>query len=222
MHVSPPMSKSTALRALVFLVLAASAAGLFTLATGAAGFSALATSAAGQPVPEEGVLSEQGVPPEHGVLYAREPFSGALTARTREVLVRVEAQQGGDDEFPRYVLHVETADGRSARHPWPDDPFQPDELYLLDGYACDQDLIDVVVRNAPPKYGDVPFFSYIRFLIDEETLDLMALVPYDPSVEAASGVAPIQSVTAPGGIWPVFSVDCGEGGVESVSERDER
>ena len=174
---------------------------------------ALATSVTGQPLPEF------GVPPERGVLYTREVFTGVLIARTREVSVRVESQQAEGDGFGRYVLRVETDGGRSARYLWPDDPYQPDEIYLLDGYACDQSLIDVVVRSAPPKYADLPSFSYVRFLIDRETLKLMALVPHDPSVRAAWGVVPIQSVTAPDAAWPVFSVACDGEDVESVTVR---
>ena len=179
---------------------------------GALAVLALSTSAVGQGLPE------QGVPPEHGVLYATEALSGALLARTREVSVRVEAQQGSDGS-ERYVLSVETA-RQSARYLWPDDPYQPDEVYLLDGYACDRRLIDVVVRSAPPEYADLPSFSYLRFLIDRETLALTALVPDDPSVKAALGVVPIQSVTAPDATWPVFSVACDGGDVESVTVRD--
>lgn len=217
------MSKSTALRALVFLALAASACRQplpeqrVSPEQGVAdelGVAPEQLAPPGQPLPE------QGVPPEYGVLYAWLPLSSTLIARTREVSVRVEVEQSGNDEFPLYVLHVETDGGRSARHPWPEGPFNADEIYLHDGSACDQDLIDVVVRNDPPKYADIPSFSYIRFLIDKETLDLMALVPYDPSIEAASGIVPIQSVTFPYGRWPVFSVECDGGDVESVTVRD--
>ena len=49
----------------------------------------------------------------------------------------------------------------------------------------------------------------------------MALVPHDPSVRAAWGVAPIQSVTAPDAPWPVFSVACDGRNTESVTARDE-
>ena len=182
---------------------------------GALAVLVLAASAAGQPLPH------QGVPPEIGVLYTREPLSDALIARTREVSVRVETQRGGSDEYPPYVLSVATREGQSARHLWPESsPLHPDEIYLLDGYACDQRLIDVVVRSAPPKYADLPSFSYARFLIDRETLELMSLVPYDPSVRAAWGVASIQSVTAPDAHWPVFSVACDGGDIESVTVRD--
>ena len=184
-------------------------------ALGALVFLALTTGATGQPLPE------QGVPPEWGVLYAWEPLSGALIARTREVSVRLDAEQSGDDEFAPLVLTVENGGGRSARHPWPEGtPFRPDEIYLLDGYACDQKLIDVVVRSPPPKYADLPSFLYVRFLIDAETLDLKAVVAYDPSIGTMSGVVPIQSVTAPDAPWPVFSVACDGGEVESVTVRD--
>ena len=223
------MNMSTALRALVFLALAASACAQPPPEPPPSEHPIPEHS-----TPEQGAAPEEGVPPERGVLYTREPLGGVLIARTREVSVRVE-HEGGDGEFERFVLHVETAEGQSARHLWPDDPYQPDEIYLLDGYACGQDLIDVVVRSAPPKHSDIPSFSYVRFLIDEETLELMALVPSDPSVRAASGVAPIQSVMAPirtptspdgpwgtpGGIWPVFSVECDGERVESVTVRNE-
>lgn len=175
---------------------------------------ALATSATGQPLPE------QGVPPEHGVLYARELSTDALVARTREVSVRVETQQGGGDGFKRHVLRVETAGGQSAQYLWPDDPYRPDEIYLLDGYACSQNLIDVVVRSAPPEYADIPSFSYVRFLVDRETLELMALIPHDPSVRAAQGIAPIQSVTAPDAPWPVFLVACDGDDIGGVTVRE--
>ena len=191
MHMRPSRSTGTALRALALLTLAA--------------------TATAQPVPD------QGVPPAHGVLYATEPLSGALLARTRDVSVRLEAEQSGNDEFAPYILRVETAGGQSARYPWPEgNPRQPDEVYLLGGYACDRRLIDLVVRTAPPKYADLPSFHYVRYLIDSETLELEALVPTDPSVRAASGVLPIQSVSA-GGRWPVFSVTCDGAGVEGVT-----
>ena len=164
---------------------------------------------------------ERGVPPEFGVLYARVPSADILTAQTREVSVRLEPQR--EDNGPLYVLHIEVGGGRSARHPWPEGgPFSPDEIYLLDGYACERDLIDIVVRSAPPEYSDGPgWFTYVRFLIDKETLDLAALVPADPSVEVAFGVAAVQSLTSPDGRWPVFAVECGEGGVESITVRED-
>lgn len=184
-----------------------------SLALAALALSALTTGAAGQTLPD------QGVPPEHGVLYAREPSTGALVARTREVAVRVEARQEGGGAPERYVLRVEAPGGRSAHHLWPDSPHRPDEIYLLDGYACGQRLIDVVVRSAPPRYADLPSFTYVRFLLDSETLRLVTLVPYDPSVRVALGVVPIQSLTAPDGPWPIFSVACDGGDVESVTVR---
>ena len=185
-------------------------------ALGVLAILAAATSATGQPLPE------QGVPPAIGVLYAWAPSSDVPVARTREVSVSVGAEQGGGEEFPLPVLRIETEDGRSARYPWPEgDPTRPDEIYLLDGYACGQRLIDVVVRSAPPKYADLPSFSYVRFLVDRETLDLVALVPRDPSVRATLGVVPIQSVTAPDATWPVFTVACDGGSVESVTVREE-
>ena len=184
-----------------------------TATTAALVLLVLVTSATGQPLPD------QGVPPAHGVLYAMEPLSGALVARTRDVSVRLVAEQGDDESAP-YVLHVETREGQSARYPWPEgEPRQPDEIYLLYGYACDRRLIDIVVRSAPPKYADIPSFHYIRYLVDGETLELAALVPTDPSVRAALGVLPIQSVSV-GGRWPVFSVTCDGAGVEGVAVQD--
>jgi hypothetical protein len=206
------MSKSPVLVALVFLVLTTTAYGQSPPAR---------EGVAKSLVPEQGVAPEEGVPPEHGVLYATEWPSGALTARTRDVSVRLEPQ-GEDDEFEEYMLLVETTGGQSGRYPWPDgNPLRPDELYLFRSFACDQVLIDVVVRSAPPRYAEGAWFSYDRYLIDEETLELEALVPSDPSIRAALAVLPIQTVTAPGARWPVFSVECEGERVESVMVRDE-
>ena len=205
-------------------------------ALGALAFLALATTACGQPppeppspepsppeqgaTPEGGVLPEYGVPPEYGVLYTSEPFNGVLIARTRDVSVRVEGPQRGDDESASYVVHVETPDGRSARHPFPEgNPLRQDEIYLLSGSACEQSLIDVVVRSAPPDHSDIPSYMYDRFLIDEETLELVALISLDPSVRVASGVTSVSSLT--GGYWAVFSVTCDGGRIESLTVRDE-
>ena len=165
-------------------------------------------------------VTEQEALPETGVLYTWAPFSDVPMARTGGLSVSVVAEQSGDDEFPPYTLRVDTDEGRSARYPWPEgNPLQPDQLYLLDGYACSRRLIDVVVRSAAPEYADLPVFSYVRFLVDRETLELAASIPYDPSIEAALGIVPIQSVTAPDAPWPVFSVTCEGEKVESVTVR---
>jgi hypothetical protein len=155
--------------------------------------------------------------PQGGHLSYVAGLSGDLVMQTPDLTVTLTPP--GDASNGQVT--ITPADGRGpVTVEWPDsEPLTPDALFLPDSFVCDRPVIDLVIRIAPAKYGDIPSFSYDRMMFDADKLALLAHAR-DPSVLMANAVLPLQSVSGDDTPWPAFDVTCGTDGSIGLAVRE--